>query len=85
MLACHAKFTPDGNFGNIKICISKSDCNSILDLTDPEGRQKSSDNNTEIVYKDPRTLALNFNWYDWQVFYKQSLGLGLAMEYKSGT
>jgi len=84
MLAGHTKFTSDGNFDNIKPCINKSDCYSILDLTGPEGRvQKSSDNNTEIVYKDPRTLALNFSWYNWQVFYKQSLSL--AMEYKSGT
>lgn len=52
MVSGHSRFTPDGNFGNLKAYINKSNCYSVLDLLGVDGCvQKSSSNNTEIVYK----------------------------------
>jgi len=71
MIAGHTKFSPDGNFGNIKTCLMKGNHFSILDLTGPNGVvQRSAKNNVEVTYKDPITGQINFRWRNWQKFFK---------------
>jgi len=59
----------DSHFGTIKSLLSKSKCQSILDLIYEDGIiNKSAKNNSYICYKDPLTLELNFQWKNWKLF-----------------
>jgi hypothetical protein len=72
MISGHTKFTPDGNFGNIKKFIKSHNCYSVLDLVGESGMiRESSQNNYEISYSDPHSMESNFDWYDWKSFLKQ--------------
>lgn len=75
MIAGHAKFSPDGNFGNTKFYISKSNCYSIIDVRGPNGGiQRSSRNILEIICRNLYTLERSFNWSGWQTFLKTKFG-----------